>query len=254
MNKVILTIITLFSLSIVLIWYNIGQTTKRKKDKNVIVVGINAEYQPFTFVKDNMIVGFDIDLMNEIGQRLHKKIKFKNMPFNALLVEAKLELVNGIIGGISPTPMRQKQLLFTQPYSEGKSLIIVTRAGQPPLSTVDALAGKKVAVTQGFVSDLYMSDIKNGSQLLRLPTLAESFLALKNGAVDALVAEQDGFMPLLATVKKDDFVMHAIPETHNVSAIGIIKKDSELLEEIERVLQDMKTDGFLDSLKSKWKM
>ncbi len=251
MSKALVTILSLFALSVGLVWYSARNNAPKEINNNTIVVGVNAEYPPFTFIRDNEIVGFDVDLINEIGKRLNKNIELKDMPFNALISEVQIGLLHVIIGGIAPTAERGKQVLFTKPYLQGRPLVIITKVDGPPVETVNDLTGKNVAVNEGFTSDLYMSTIE-GPELLRLGTLSDSFLALQSGGVDALVAEQDTIQPLFETIDQKDFKIVVIPDTDDPSAIGITKKYPKLLPKIESILEELKNDGTLDQLRKKW--
>ena len=57
-------------------------------EKKTLVVGTSADYAPFEFVdtaKSDEIIGFDIDLIKIIGEKLGYEIKVENMDFNSLI-------------------------------------------------------------------------------------------------------------------------------------------------------------------------
>ena len=50
-----------------------------------IVVGTNAEYEPFEYLnEDGKLTGFDIDLMNALGEKMGVKIEWVDMAFDSL--------------------------------------------------------------------------------------------------------------------------------------------------------------------------
>ena len=53
--------------------------------KAKLTVGINAEFPPFEYYEGEELKGFDIDLMNYIGERIGFDIEFVNMSFDKLI-------------------------------------------------------------------------------------------------------------------------------------------------------------------------
>ena len=82
----------------------------RGKSSNILVVGTNAEFAPFSFREGNKIVGFDIDIAREVCQRLGKEMELKDMPFDALLPELTLGSVHFVAAGMSCTEERAKRV------------------------------------------------------------------------------------------------------------------------------------------------
>src|SRR5689334_7225030 len=73
-----------------------------KRQDNTLLVGVNAEFPPFTFIKDGIIVGFDIDLIRAISDQLHLQLILKDMSFDALLPELQLGHIHLIAAGLTP--------------------------------------------------------------------------------------------------------------------------------------------------------
>ena len=85
MNKKII-LFTFAALVLLLMIYK-NKNSKNMPTSNTIIVGTNAEYPPFCFVENDKIVGFDIDIANEVAKRLGKKIEIKDMSWEALIPE-----------------------------------------------------------------------------------------------------------------------------------------------------------------------
>lgn len=162
MIKKITLIVVLIIASIMLLWH-IAQKkhTVTKRDKEFIIVGTNAEYPPFSFMKNDTIVGFDIDIAQEVANRLNKKMILRDMPFDTLIPEAQIGSIQLIAAGITTTKEREKNLLFTKPYISGDPLIIISmKSDNQHIKSINDLVGKKVVVNEGFIADFYMSEKK----------------------------------------------------------------------------------------------
>ncbi len=252
MNKTVPILLASLLASIIAVWYlaNRSSSAPHKIPENVLIVGTNTEYAPFSFIEDNSPTGFDIDLIHEIAKRMNKTIELKDMPFDALIPALQIGSVQVIASGITPTAERAQRVLFTKPYLVGDPLLIVSLA-ENPLTSIEQLTNKQVAVNEGFTADYYMSKIK-GPELIRFASAMESFMALDSNRVDALVAAQNNVKPFLEHYGAKKFKVSVISGTSDEYALAISKKYPELLEPIQNALDEMEKDGTLETLKKKW--
>jgi polar amino acid transport system substrate-binding protein len=252
MNKI--TPFLLFSLaaSIVAVWYlaSKSSTQSRQISEKTLIVGTNSEYAPFSFMENGSVAGFDIDLVNEIAHRLGKTVDWHDMPFDSLIPALQTGSIQVLASGITPTPERAERVIFTKLYLTGDPLLIVSPANKP-LTTVEQLTDKQVAVNEGFTADYYLAKIE-GPILIRFASPIESFMALDSNRVDALVSAQNNVKPFVEHYGKEKFSIAAIPGTTDQYALAISKKYPELLEPIQKALDDMQADGTIDALKKKW--
>jgi polar amino acid transport system substrate-binding protein len=224
---------------------------KAAQDKRIIV-GISADFPPFTYMQEGELVGLDIDLMRAIGTRLHKEIVFTDMPFGTLLPSLQLGTIQVIASGLTATPERAERVLFTSPYLEKDALIIVSlQAAQ--LNSTDELQGKTVVVNQGYTADLYISTLPN-VQIIRLKSPAEALLALTSGRVAAYITAANAIKPFFEQYAPDMFHGAVIPGTDENASLAISQRYPELQVELEAALQAMKADGSLAALLVKWGM
>lgn len=218
----------------------------------MLLVGTNSEYAPFSFMENNQIVGFDIDLVTEIAKVMGKTLELQDMPFDALIPAMQTGQLQIIATGITPTEKRAQQVNFTKPYLKGDQLLIVSLAAQP-FKSVSDLTNKKVAVNEGFTADYYMSTI-TGPLLVRFSSPIESFMALTSGRIDALVAAENNVKPFLNHYGADKFSVAVIPDTTDEYALAISKKYPELAGQVQDAIDTLQANGTLDTLKQKWKL
>lgn len=217
-----------------------------------LIVGTNPNFPPFEYKKDGQLVGFEIDLMYEIGKRLNKKIIFKDMAFDTLLVEAHCNRIHMIASGMTPTQERAQKVFFTKPYLVKDPLIIITRADQPQPKNVDDLKGKEVVVNDGFTAESYMKK-QPGVHLKSLQYPAEAFLALKTGRVYAYVAARSTVQLFFDQHKDQKFIITEL-DHHDNYALAVCKTQPKLFEQIQQILDQLEQDGTLLKLKKKWNL
>lgn len=219
--------------------------------ESTVVVGTNAEFPPFTYLENNAIVGFDIDIANEVVKRLGKKIEFKNMPFDALIPDIMLDRVDFVAAGMTYTEERAKRVLFTKPYLTDDPLVILTT--QKDLLSLEALKNKTVVVIEGFTADLFMSSQKEVN-LVRLSTQADGFMAVKSGRADAFVTAQSTVDSFFEVQDASPYFSSVIEGTGETVALIVPKNKAKLLNEIQTILDAMELDGTMAQLKNKWKL
>lgn len=81
-----------------------------------VKVGINAEFKPFEYYEGDELKGFDIELMNLIGEKIGTKIEFVNMNFDALIPAVLSGRVDCAISAITVTEDRDKVIDYSREY------------------------------------------------------------------------------------------------------------------------------------------
>lgn len=79
-------------------------------------VGMSGGYFPFTFVKQDVLQGFEVDVMNAVGAETGDEIKFVTMSFSGLIGALETGRIDTIANQITITPEREAKFAFTQPY------------------------------------------------------------------------------------------------------------------------------------------
>lgn len=236
----------------ILLYLGKKSESSMRTDESRMIVGVSADFPPFSFMQEGKIVGFDIDIIEEIARRMGKKIEFKNMPFGTLLPSLQLGSIDVIASGLTATPERAKKVLFTTPYLDDGPLVIVSNKKMPVLTIAD-LKGKEVTVNEGYTADQYISKIA-GLVIMRLKSPAQAFLALKSGRAAAFVTAQSTVQPFFDEHGADQFQMSVIPDTAENSCLAVTPKNPALLAQIQKELDGMKDDGSLAALRTKWKL
>ena len=152
MKKVLFKIIVLF----MMVFGAVGAYAKEKG--NVLYVGTNAEFQPFEYLENGKIVGFDVELMEAIAKELGKEVEWKNISFDGLLPALQSKKLDIIIAGMSATEERKKFVNFSNSYYVSNQMILVNKA-KPAVKSFDELSGHDVGVVLGYTGDIAVSEI-----------------------------------------------------------------------------------------------
>ncbi len=230
--------------------YHFNHQAPQTTLEDVISIGTNAEYQPYCFVKDGTITGLDIELIEELSKRLHKKIIIKDMAFTTLLPELQLGSIHVIAAGLTPTEERGRVVNFLTPHQHEGALVIIAPK-TAAIGSLDDLRGKTVITNEGFTADTYISAIKD-INVLRVPSVADAFLTLQNNRADAFVSALSAAQPFFALYGKDNWTIITLPTSNDATALAISKKYPALQQALQEQLNAMKADGSLAALTKKW--
>lgn len=242
--KNILKILLLVSLLVVL-------SCSKKEEKDVLYVGTNAEYPPFEYLDENgNVVGFDVELINEISKIIGKKIEIKDMTFDGLIPALEAKTIDILIAGITATESRKKVINFSKPYFESQQAIIV-KEDNNTITNFDSLNNTYiVGVVLGYVGDVALTESKKVDKIERFNRTADTVVALQNGKIDAAIMDY----PIAVGYIKNNEGLKAIKTDLSIQelCIGFRKEDTKLLEDVNKALDTLKENGKYDELVKKY--
>lgn len=212
-----------------------------------LYVGTNAEFAPFEYLEKGKVTGFDMELMNALAKEMKMDVKIENMAFDGLLPALQMKKVDVVIAGMTETPERKKAVSFTKPYFKAKQ-VIITKKGKD-IKDFKELSGKRVGVMLGFTGDAVVSDIK-GAKVQRFDATYSAVMALEKGKVDAVVADSEPAKKYIASYK--DLAIASAKAEEEDYAIAVRKNDKALLDNLNKALVKVKSNGTYDALLKKY--
>lgn len=89
------------------------------KNNGVLTVGIVSDKgMPFTIVKDNKMIGFDVELTERFAAYLGKELKLVDMEFGSLIAAVSTNKIDQVASTLVITEERKQQIDFSDPYYE----------------------------------------------------------------------------------------------------------------------------------------
>ncbi len=227
-------------------------------DQPELKIATEAGYAPFEYRNPNgQLEGFDIDIGNELCQRLERKCVWIDQSFDSLipgLQARKFDLANSTM---TATAARKKVIDFTTPlYIVPVKLMVKKGSGLEP--TAESLKGKRVGVQQGTTMESYANKewAPNGVQVISYPSYTNAFVDVAAGRLDATFQEAptavDGFLD-----KPEGADYELSPMTLDVDifnepiAMGM-RKGNKLKAEIDAALESMLADGTIQGYAAKY--
>ncbi len=245
-NSKLLKMISLMSASILAMGVLVGCGSG--KDSKVLVMGTNAEFEPFEYREGTEFVGFDVEIAKAIADKMGKELQIEDMAFDSLLLALANDKIDFVAAALTVNDERKQQVDFTQTYFNSKQVIIV-KADNTEVSTADNLVGKKVGVQLGTTGDLAVSDVE-GVEVVRLDKGTQAVADLENGKVDAVVIDEEPAKKM--TQGKDDLKIIEAPFIEEQYALAVKKGDQALIDSINKALDEIKASGEYDAIYEKY--
>ena len=228
-----------------------GETTEGTD--GVIKMGVSADFPPFESYADDAVtfVGFDIDLMQEICNRLGMELQIQDMNFDAIVAAVQTGKLDVGVSGITITDERKESVAFSDPYFVASQSILVQK-DSPITSYEDLVNGDYTAGVQlGTTGDIMASE-KISGRVSQYEKYGDALAALLAGKNDCMVLDTgvaDAFAAANDLVVVGTFGEATDSENYG---IAIAKENTELLEKVNGALAEMKEDGFIDELTAKY--
>ncbi len=228
--------------------------------KDTIVVGTSADYPPYEYTDDKgEFVGFDMDLIRAIGEKMGKKIKIVDMGFDTLIAGLQAEKIDAVIAAMQASEERRQKVDFSIIYHDIKDAILARADSDIELTSIHEITGYKVASQTGTIQEKWIQEnlIKTGKlpeeNYFSYERVDNAAMDVKAGRVDVLHIIAD---PAIALAEKNDLKI-ALITTEAVSAgqsIAVTKGNTELLDAINKAIEELKADGTLQALMDKYKL
>jgi len=217
----------------------------------VLRVGSDVAYPPFEYVDEatGEYVGFDMDIIREIGRRLGMDVQVINVAWEGIIPGLLSGHYDVIISAMTITNERAQAVDFSDPYFATGQVILV-RADDDRIKEPADLKGKRVAVQIGTTGHFAAERIE-GAVVEHYPLTPEAILALKLGRADAVVLDE---LVALEEVRANPGQVKVVgtPFTIEYYGIAIRKGNPDLLRAINLALAQMKADGTYDEIYDRW--
>jgi lysine-arginine-ornithine-binding protein len=225
-------------------------------------VGTDCDYAPYSSKDaDGRLVGFEIDLAEEIGRRLNRQVEFVCTPFDSAITSLATHKFDVLFDTLSITDERKRQVDFTIPYRANTGRFgaakdfeaeVFDASGAPNPA---GLAGKVIGLQSATVYQDYVAQKFPGVEVRLYDKLPNLYEDLKTGRVDLVVASTSNVWSGLVSKEPDafKFVGPDIEDPAFGEGVGgAVRKGDALLAEIDGALKSILDDGTFKTLNQKY--
>ena len=235
-----------------------GQSTSDKtaseegKSGDTLVMATNAQFPPYEYYEGDKIVGIDAEIGEAIAEKLGKTLKIEDIEFDSIVPGVQTGKYDFGAAGMTVTEEREKSVSFTDTYAKGIQAIIV-KDGSPITSPDDLTAEGstyKAGVQLSTTGDIYATDDMGSDRVQEFQNGADAVAALVAGKIDCVIIDNEpaksyvaanaGLKVLDTKYAEEDY------------ALCVAKDNTELLDQINGALSELKSEGKLDEIVAKY--
>lgn len=229
----------------------VGKTLAEIQKSGKINIAVPADFPPFGGVGVNMQPkGYDIDVANQIAEGLGVEAELISVVGNYRIPFLQTDRVDLVISSLGKNEERAAIIDFSQPYAPFFSGVY----GRPNLeiTSLDDLKGQTVGVAQGSLEDLEISKLPPGEVgIKRYANNSLTASALVSGQVD-LIATANAVAAKLIQDNPQQKIENKFILKDSPCYVGVRKEDTELLQQVNDIIANLKQSGKLNQLSMEW--
>lgn len=223
------------------------------QDAGTLRVGMSGGYFPFTFVRQDELQGFEVDVMNAVAGEAGLDVEFVTMSFSGLIGALESGRIDTIANQITITPEREAKFVFTQPYVIDGAQVVVREGNAAGIEGPEDLKGKTVAVNLGSNFEQLLRELPYADEIdiRTYESNIEQDTAL--GRVDAFVMDRvssaqvikESPLPLELAGGPFSEIRNALPFRNDEE--GLAMRDR-----VDAALSALRAEGALAGISRKW--
>lgn len=227
--------------------------------QETLVVGLQSGYPPFELMdSQGNIMGFDPAVAEHLANKLGKRLVIKDMEFEGLILSLKQGKIDLIMSGMNITPSRLREIQMVPYHGDAATSLSLIFWNEIPegiqsLEDFAKIPNSSVSVESGAIPEAYMSrypQIQSKSFQGALAPLMD----VKYGKSLANLVEPDVAEYLQTKHPEIKILTIPLPKEEKILGfgIGIKKENQQLFQQVQQIVQELKSSGELKQLEDKW--
>ena len=218
-------------------------------------VGTHPTFAPFEFLDSSSreYVGFDMDMIREIGKRMKVEVEFVNMGFDGLIPALMTNNIDIVVSGVTITEERKKRVDFCEPYYQAGQGLMIRVGDEAKYQKIEDLHNKTIAVQIGTTGADKAKDIP-GAKVTNYNATSEAFMALTSLNAEAVVHDRPVLAYFMKTQPRMSQSLQLQPAIEDAQQYGfaVKKGNKELLDKLNKGLEAVRQAGEDKQIYSKW--
>lgn len=224
--------------------------------ENKLIMATNASFPPYEYKDGENFAGIDVEIAQKIAEKLDMELEIQDVEFGSIVGGVQTGKFDMGMAGMTVTDKRLESVNFSTTYAKAKQVVIVK--ADSDIKSLDDLKGDgsmKYGVQQDTTGDIYASDTaENGGygedNVIRYKTGNDAVQALVAGKVQAVIIDNEPAKSYVSTNEGLTILDGAWVEEEY--AIAIAKENTELLDKVNKALEELTADGTIQTIVDKY--
>ena len=255
MKKLLAALLLMLGLNVMADDINLWQksTLNSIVQKGELTVGLEPGYLPFEMKdKQGNIIGFDIDIANEMAKAMGVKLKIVPTAWDGIIAGLLTGKYDIIISGMTITQERNLKINFATPYvTVGQTLLANKKHAGKKWADLDKPEAT-IVTKLGTTGEIATRKFFKKAKIRTFETEADAAQEVLNGNADAMVYDKP-FNAIFFAEKGADKLAHLSEElTYEPLGFAIRKGDPDFINWLDNFLNQMKNDGTYKKVYDRW--
>ncbi|MBR6200329.1 MAG: ABC transporter permease subunit [Spirochaetales bacterium] len=220
-------------------------------------------YPPFSYIIDEKIVGYDIEVLYRWCEASGYNVDVSIYDSSAVIAALVSDKGDVLCGDITITDERKENITFSDPVCSGGIVALVKKAAAPQNNQ------NKYTVTGKTLNDLRQSGVKIGmgngtnfvnvckqefpqAEILYVNSYADMALQIKQGKIDAALIDSPSANMMCRSMSGIGYIPDLIDTVYYAAAFPKTDKGAQLCRQFNEFLGRAKADGRLAQMQDIW--
>ena len=226
------------------------QTPDDTQEPAVLHMATEGTFPPYEYYDNGQLVGIDIEVAGAIAEKLGMKLETTDIAFDSIIPGVQAGKYDIGMAGVTVSEERLQQVNFSDSYATGVQVVIVKEGGK--VQSLDDMADAIIGTQSGTTGFIYASGDFGDDHVKSFTKTTDAVEALKNGQVDCVMLDNEPAKALVAANPDAGLSILDTAYANEDYAIAINKQNTDLLNQINAALAELKADGTLQSIIDKY--
>ena len=221
-------------------------------DTKTLYMATEVPFAPYEYYDGDKLVGIDVDVANAIAEKLGMKLEVVDIAFDSIVSGVQAGKYDMGMAGMTVNEERLEKVNFSDSYATGIQVVIVKEGGK--VKSLDDMAadGVVIGTQSGTTGFLFASEDFGDEKVKGFAKTTDTVEALKNGQVDCVMLDNEPAKALVAANPDAGLSILDTAYANEDYAIAINKQNTDLLNQINAALAELKADSTLQSIIDKY--
>lgn len=221
-------------------------------DTKTLYMATEGTFPPYEYYDGDKLVGIDVDVANAIAEKLGMKLEVVDIAFDSIVSGVQAGKYDMGMAGMTVNEERLEKVNFSDSYATGIQVVIVKEGGK--VKSLDDMAadGVVIGTQSGTTGFLFASEDFGDEKVKGFAKTTDAVEALKNGQVDCVMLDNEPAKALVAANPDAGLSILDTAYANEDYAIAINKQNTDLLNQINAALAELKADGTLQGIIDKY--
>ena len=227
-----------------------SQTPDDTQEPAVLHMATEGTFPPYEYYDNGQLVGIDIEVAGAIAEKLGMTLETTDIAFDSIIPGVQAGKYDIGMAGVTVNEERLQQVNFSDSYATGVQVVIVKEGGK--VQSLDDMADAIIGTQSGTTGFIYASGDFGDDHVKSFTKTTDAVEALKNGQVDCVMLDNEPAKALVAANLDAGLSILDTAYANEDYAIAINKQNTDLLNQINAALAELKADGTLQGIIDKY--